>query len=176
MLRLIGSLTNKPVISLRTSGQVAIATDPIINPDNLKIEGFYCLDRFSRHKLILLSQDIRDILPEGYAINDHEVLSDPLELVRLKKILQITYKLMGKPVFTVDKKKLGKVNDFAVELETMYIQKLYVGQPLLKSITGGQLSIDRSQVVEVTNRKIIVNDILEPVKAQESVASVPATA
>ena len=175
MLRLIGSLINKPVMSLRTSAQVAVATEPIINPDNLKIEGFYCQDRFSKNRIVLLSQDIRDILPQCYAINDHEVLAEPIELIRLKKVLQINYKLLGKPVFTVSKKKLGKVNDFAVELESMYIQKLYIGQPFIKSITGGQLSVDRSQIVEITNRKIVVNDILEAVKLREAVASAPVT-
>lgn len=160
-------------MSLRTSGQVAIATEPIINPDNLKIEGFYCQDKFSKNKLILLSQDIRDTLPQCYAINDYEVLSDPIELVRLKKVLQINYKLMGKPVVTESKKKIGKINDFAVEVETMYIQKLYVGQPFIKSITSGQLSVDRSQIIEITNRKIIIGDILKPIPSTVG-AKVPA--
>ncbi len=45
------------------------------------------------------------------------------------------------------------MNDYATEVETMYIQKLYVGQSLLKSFAGGSLSVDRSQIVEITNRR-----------------------
>jgi hypothetical protein len=41
----------------------------------------------------------------------------------------------------------------------MYIQKLYVSQPLFKSLTGGSLSVDRTQINEITNRRIIINDL-----------------
>src|SRR5690242_7642928 len=85
MLQLSGSLTNRPIMSLRTGGQVAEALKPIINPNNLKIEGFYCQDRFSKDQLVLLTQDIRDVVAQGLIINDHDVLSDPSELVRLQK-------------------------------------------------------------------------------------------
>lgn len=164
MLKLSTTLLNQPVMSLRTGGQIAIALEPIINPNNLKIEGFYCQDKFSKDRLILLSRDIRDIVPQGMAVNDHEVLSTPAELVRLKDVLETGFQLLGKPVSTVNKKRLGKVNDYAYEEETMYVQKLYVSQSLLKSLGTGQISVERSRIVEITNRKIVVQDPLEGIK------------
>lgn len=161
MLQLSATLINKPVLSLRTSAEVARVTAPIINPDNLKIEGFYCKDRFSNKILVLVYQDIRELLPKGYVINDHESLSDPEDLVRLKDILSLKFELIGKQVVTADKKKVGKVGDYAVEVDSMYIQKLYVSQSLLKSFTGGNLSIDRSQIREVTDTKVVINDLAE---------------
>lgn len=165
MLLLSRSLINRPVLSLRTGGQVAKVVSPLFNPDNLKIEGFYCDDRFSKQQLILLVQDIRDTLKQGYVINDHDVLVVPEELIRLKKVLRINYQLMDKPVYTPDKKKLGKVNDYAADSETMYVQKIYVGQSVLKTLSGGQLSIDRGQIIEITSRRIIVQDPLQPLDA-----------
>lgn len=164
MLRLSNALINQAVMSLRTGGQVATTTQPVINPNNLKIEGFYCDDRFESKQLVLLTQDIRDFVHHGFLINDHEVLCEPNELVRLKPILKLQFALIGKPVVTVSKKRLGKVNDFAVDDQAMYVQKIYVGQSLLKSFTGGQLSIDRGQIVEITDRKIVVQDPLQPVR------------
>lgn len=162
MLKLSGSLLNQPVMSLRTGGQVATAVTTIINPNNLKIEGFYCTDSLAKKKtLILLYRDIRDIIPKGIVVNDHEVLAEPHDLVRLKDIMNIKFDLIGKQVVTVSKEKLGKVNDYAVEIETMFVQKIYVGQSLFKSLTSGSLSIDRSQIVEITSRKIVVNDLLQ---------------
>lgn len=161
MLKLSQSLLNRPVMSLRTGQQVATTTRAIINPNNLKIEGFYCSAGFKKHETVLLYQDIRDIIPQGLVINEQEVLADPEDLVRLKKVLQLEFDLLGKPVVTVSKQKLGKITDFATEIETMYIQKLYVSQGILKSITGGNLGIDRNQVYEITDKKIIVNDPLE---------------
>jgi hypothetical protein len=161
MLQLSALITNRPVMSLRTGTQVATAVAPIINPNNLKIEGFYCTDRFDNAELILLYQDIRDTIPQGFVIDDHDVLAEPEELVRLKKVLSLQFQLIGKPIETVSRHKVGKVSDFAVETTTMYIQKIYASQSLLKSFTGGSLSIDRTQVNEITDKRIIINDLLK---------------
>ena len=159
MLQLSGMLLNKPVMSLRTGTQVATATTPIINPNSLKVEGFYCIDRFDNSQLVLLYQDIRDIIPQGFVIDDHDVLAEPDELVRLKDVIKLNFELIGKPIETVSKYKVGKVSDYAVETTTMYVQKLYAAQSILKSFTGGSLSIDRSQINEITNKRIVINDL-----------------
>ena len=148
-------------MSLRTGSPIASIIGPIINPDNLKIEGFYCQDAFSKQELVILYQDIRDMLPQGFVVNDHDVLVEAEELVRLKDVIALNFELTGKQVVTVDKQKVGKVSDYATETETMFIQKIYVSQSLVKSFTGGSLSIDRTQVQEITPRKIIINDLLD---------------
>jgi sporulation protein YlmC with PRC-barrel domain len=171
MLQLSESLLNRPVMSLRTGQQVATALEPIINPNNLKIEGFYCVDRFDKNELILLYQDIRDIIPKGFIVDDHDVLTPPEELVRLKDTMQIGFKLLGKPVVTISKQRVGKVSDYATEIETMYIQKLYVTQGMLKSFTGGNLGVDRNQINEITDKKIIINEILKGAPATARAAA-----
>lgn len=165
MLQLSESLLNRPVMSLRAGQPVATVTEPIINPNNLKIEGFYCLDRFSKSQLVLLYQDIRDIIPQGFVIDDHDVLTEASELIRLKDIMNISFKLIGKPVVTVSKQRVGKVSDYATETETMYIQKLYVSQNIFKSFTGGSLGVDRNQINEITDKKIIINELLKAAPA-----------
>jgi len=172
MLQLSTKLINRPVLSLRTGTVIATATAPIINPNNLKIEGFYCIDRFEKKRpLVLLYQDIREVIAQGIVVNDYEVLVNQEELVRLKDLIKLRFELLGKPVITESKSKVGKVNDFATEVETMYIQKIYVGQPLRKTLMGGSLSIDRTQIVEITNRRVIISDLAQTVPAQA-----PATA
>lgn len=171
MLKLSSSLiANKSVLSLRVGSPIATISGPIINPNNLKIEGFYCQDRFNRKELILLYQDIRDMLPQGYVVNDHDVLVEPEELIRLKEVLELNFELIGKPVETVSKAKVGKISDYATETETMFIQKLYASQSVLKSLTGGTLSIDRTQVNEITPKRIIINDLLKGTPATASAA------
>src|SRR5882762_6068122 len=151
MLQLSKALLNQPIMSLRTGGQVGTTVAVIINPNNLKVEGFYCQDSFEKkQQLVLLYQDIRDIVNQGIVVNDHSVLADPSELIRLKPVMDLHFELVGKPVVSVSKEKLGKVNDYAVEAETMFVQKLYVSQSLIKNFTGGSLSIDRGQIVEIT--------------------------
>jgi len=153
-------------MSLRTGQPVATAVEPIINPNNLKIEGFYCTDKFSKDELVLLYQDIRDVIAQGFVVDDHAVLVEAHELVRLKDVMKLGFTLIGKPVVTVGKERVGKVNDYATEMETMYIQKLYVGQSVLKSFSGGSLGVDRTQINEITDKKIIINELLKGTPAR----------
>lgn len=172
MLRLSGNLLNRSVMSLRTGTPIATVTGAIFNPNNLKVEGFYVEDRFDKSRLILLYQDIREIIPQGFVVNDHDVLAEESELVRLKDVLKLKFNLIGKQVETIAKEKVGKVSDFAVETETMYVQKLYVSQSILKSFTGGSLSIDRTQINEITPKRIIINELIKgaPATAPAAIA------
>lgn len=160
MLKLSANFIDQPVMSLRTGKEVAVIRAAIFNPDNLKIEGFFCSDKFSKQELVLLYQDIRDVIPQGIVVNDHDVLAEPQDLVRLRKIIDIGFELLGKQVVTLSKQRLGKVTDYATEVETMYVQKIYTSQGLLKGLTKGNLTIDRNQINEITDQKIIVNDLL----------------
>ncbi|HXR50110.1 MAG TPA: hypothetical protein VN778_03745 [Verrucomicrobiae bacterium] len=171
MLQLSANLLNKSVLSLRTGTPIATVTGAIINPNNLKIEGFYCQDRYDKKELILLYQDIRDIMPKGYVVNDHDVLAEAEELVRLKDVLELNFELIGKQVETISKQKVGKVSDYAAEVETMFVQKIYVAQSILKSFTGGSLSIDRTQINEITPKRIIINDLLKGTPATATAAT-----
>ena len=171
---LSATLLQRPIMSLRTGSRIATTTGALINPNNLKIEGFYCQDTVDKKmQLVLLAQDIRDILPAGLVVNDHDVLAAPKDLVRLKEIMNINFELFGKPVITEGKKKLGKVNDFATDMDSLYIQKLYVSQSVIKSLTGGNMGIDRSQIVEITNKKIIVKDPLQLVPSATTATATP---
>ena len=159
MLQLSESLINQPVLSLRASAPVAKTLQPIINPNNLKIEGFYVQDNRDKRQLVMLDQDIRDIIAQGFVVNDHDVLVEPAELVRLQDIMRLEFTLIGKQVVTDSKQKIGKVTDFATDTTSMFVQKIYVSQSLFKSFSGGNLGIDRTQIVEITSTTIVVNDL-----------------
>ncbi len=161
MLVLSNGLITKEVLSLRTATPVASVEDIIINPNNLKIEGFYCKDYYLNHTVILLIQDIREIIDKGYVVNDREVLCEPEDLVRLKDIIALRFKLINKKVETISKTKVGKVEDYVVDLESMYIQKLHVNRPIYKNIADHSLIVDRSQINEITPSKIIINELLK---------------
>lgn len=161
MLQLSNAFTGNNIMSLRTGTAVAQISRPIINPNNLKIEGFFCNDTYSRQELVLLYQDIRELLPQGFVIDDHDVLAAPGELVRLREIIELNFKLTGMQVVADDKTKIGKVEDYATEIETMFIQKIYVGRSVFKSFATGQLSVDRTQVIEITNSHIVIQNPLQ---------------
>jgi sporulation protein YlmC with PRC-barrel domain len=75
--------------------------------------------------------------------------------------------IVGKSVVTVDKSRVGKVADFATEVDSMFIQKLYVTRSMIRSLAGNELGVDRTQIVEITPKQIIINNPLKgmPVRA-----------
>ncbi len=156
MLKLSRSLSSQPVVSLRTGGRLSIATEPVIDPHNLKILGWRC--KSVGVETILLAEDVRADSQQGLAVNDESVLSSPADLVRHKEILDIHFKLVGKPVKT-QRQKLGKVSDYAYDDQSMFIQQLYVEPPLTKFFGNHDTRIiGRNQVKEVTDAYILVSD------------------
>ncbi len=153
MLYLSTKLHNIPLLSLRSGGRIGTVIEPIINPHNLHIDGFYCQSAHSENALILLDIDIRDISGRGVIIDNHMDLSEPDELVRLKPVLDLDFHLESKQVL-VNKRKVGKVIEYAVETQSLFIQKIYVHPRLLQSLNQNRLTFDRSSVVEVTDSYI----------------------
>lgn len=157
MLKMSKSLLNLPVMSLRLGGQIATAEAPIINPHNLKIIGWWCSDQDAKNKLVLLSDEIREVMPTGLAVNDEDSLVEPEDLVRFHEILEINYQLVDKPVRT-KRQRVGKVSDYSYN-EGFFVQKLYVSRPIIKVFTADDMVIiDRNQILEVTDKHILVRD------------------
>ena len=88
--------------------------------------------------------------------------------------MDIKFELIGKPVYTQEKKRLGRVNDYAVDADSFSIQKLYISQSIMKNLTGTGLSLDRNQIVEITNKRIVVRDPLQGVP--QAAATMPLSA
>jgi hypothetical protein len=157
MLKLSENLKNINVISLRSSGTIAIAETPIVNPHNLKILGWWCSSPMNQKPLVLLYDDVREQVEAGLAVNDEEDLTPPEDLVRHKDVLDLKFDVIGKTVKTKHR-KVGKVYDFSYN-DGMFLQKLYVERPLTKVFSAEDtVIIDRNQIVEVTDSYILVKD------------------
>src|SRR3990167_4029648 len=155
------NLVGAKILSLHTGQPIGQVGEPIINPHKLVIAGFYCYGRWAQARkepLILLGQDIREVASGGVLINSVDDLTPLSELVRLKEIIDLEYKLLDKPVRTASKRRLGKVDEYVVNTESFVVQKIYVKQSLFKSMSLHSLAIDRTQIIEVTDKFIIVSD------------------
>ncbi len=156
MLVLRKALENKPIASVQSGHRVAISGEMIIDPRDLKIFAFY-VSTPQKQELVLHAEDIRSVTPQGMIIDDNDqLMSFDDDLVRLKKVTDINFKLIEKPVYTENKKKIGKVVDFVTETEGFIIMKLHVNRSMVKSLGVSQLIIDRSQIIQITDDKIIV--------------------
>ena len=154
MLLLSNSLNNRKILSLRVGGPIGIALSPIMNPHNLTIIGWYCNDKIHKQHVILLAQDIRQVLPDGFVVNDQEVLCEIAEIVREKNIVEMQYSLIGQPVYS-GRKRLGRISDYATDPNVLAVKNIYVSQSLRK-IRGGELIIGRDQIIEIKADRVIV--------------------
>ncbi len=46
------------------------------------------------------------------------------------------------------------------------VEKLYAAQSLVKNFSGGTLSIDRTQIIEVTTRRVIIDDPVDKIRVK----------
>jgi len=166
MLKMSSTLKNQPILSLRSGSPIATALEPIINPNNLKILGWWCRANTGPGDRVLLAEDVREVMPRGLAVNDEMALSEPADLARHAEVLKIHWQLIDKQVKT-KRHKLGKVSDYSYDSEGLFVQKLYVAGSLVKVFSSSDTSIiDRIQILEVTDSYILVRDT--DVKATEA--------
>ena len=150
MLYLSTKLYNIPLLSIRSGGRIGTVLKPIINPHNLHIDGFYCQIVQSNEPVILLDINVRDLSARGIIIDDHVDLSTPDELIRLKPVLDMNYQLEDK-LALVNKKKIGKIVEFAIDDKSLFIQKFYVQPRVWSSLKQDGLTLDRQSIIEVTD-------------------------
>ena len=157
MLQLSKTYTDRDILSLQTGSQIGKTTKIIMNPNNLQIEGWLASNYLQRGTFVLPTIEIREFIPKGVVVNDHHALTPTDDLVRMQESIKIGFELFGKPVITERKHRLGKIHDFAVD-EDFYVQKLYVSPSLLRTLSTEQKLIDRSDIVEITDKYIIVKE------------------
>lgn len=156
-------LVGLPVLGIHIGSQIAITTGFIIDPADLTIRAFLC-EGEGRHTLLLLPQDIRQSGPQGLIVDSEESLAEPNDIVRLQPLLQEPFKVIGLPVVTQMGRTVGKVDSYTINPELYHAQKLYVRQPIWTSLLGGEVIIDRSQIVDVSPTQITVKDTDIPTK------------
>ncbi len=163
MLILNKSLINQPVMSLQSGGALGVASDPIIDPRKLQVVAYYVTGPRIQETSVLHTSDIREVGPLGFIVDSADTIM-PLDddLVRLNEVISFRFNLIGKTVINEDKKKLGKVLEYTVESTNFMIQKLHVSQSVLKNITNAALVIHRSQIVEITDRQVVVRSATIP--------------
>lgn len=162
MLKLSSAVTNLTVFSLRTGHPIGTALRPLINPNNLKVEAWFATSSFDNGLLLLPAGEIREFGQQGIAVNDKDAITPAEDLVRLAPLIRLDYQLLGKKVYDQNKQFLGKVSDFATDLGSFYVQRLYVSPSMLKQLTRDQKVISRVQIIEINDKKIIVKDTSVP--------------
>lgn len=157
MLALNSALANVPVMSLQSGNALGVTSEPIIDPRKLQIVAFYVSGPRIQGVNVVHTADIREFGPLGFIVDSSDNIM-PLDdqLVRLQEVVKLKFKLVGKMVVDDTKRKIGKVSEYTVESDGFFVQKIHVGQSMMKNFSNANVIIHRSQIVELTDSVIVV--------------------
>lgn len=153
MLVLISHLLNQSVIAFDAAEVIGVLKDPIIDPTNGKVAGY-----FLGHGLFFLKQSIisvEDIV--GYdenriVVQSGEAIRNSNDEPKIRQILQKKISVFTAKVYTESGRYLGQANDLLLDTELSMIVKYYVHGLMQDRI------ISAEHVISIEKRGIIVED------------------
>ena len=159
MLVAANKLIGTPILSMQAGGAIGRIIDFIVDPDTLKIIAFRLEGPvINRNSNILDVSSVREYSNFGMVIDDTDELVAPDDVVKISKILELNFSLIGLKVETKKGSKLGKIINFTVTSEDFTVQQLIVKRTAIKSFIDPELTIHRKEIVEITDYKVIVKD------------------
>lgn len=167
MLVIGSNLINYPVLSLHLGGLVSHTVEPVIDPESLAVIAYTLNAREIDEPEagdILMIEDVREFSEDGLIINSTDNLVNREDVIKLDKIMDLGFKLIGLKVVTKDGKKLGKVIDYTLDSGSFSIFQLIVQRPFFDAIVDPELTINRSQIVEIDDDKITIKHDKQKVK------------
>ena len=174
MLLLGSRLIGTSVMSLQTGTKLAVTRLPIIDPANLKITAYEVDGAMLVEKPSFIRiADIRELSNIGMIVDSNDEFINLTDVISIKKIYDLGFKLIGLDVIDEIKHKLGKIDDYVVDTDSFIIQKLSVRRGFFKSLSETGLLINRSQIIEINDKAIIVRAAakkLEPIEPPKQLA------
>lgn len=165
MLVMNSRLIGAPVLSVQAGGPIGRIVDAIVDPDNLSIIAFHVDGPpINKQQNILDVRSVREYSSYGFVIDDIDELVSPDDVIRINNILKLNFNLLSLKAETKKGSKLGKVQDFTLTSEDFIIQQIIVKRPMIKSLNDPELTIPRSEIVEITDYKIIVKEEEKTIK------------
>lgn len=169
MLLLGDRLLGTPVMSLQVGAKIAETIEPVIDPRNLIIVA-YEVDGplLEVHPKFIRIADIRELSDIGMIVDSSDELIELNDVIKIKEIRQLAFKLIGMKVVDQRGHRLGKVEEYVVDTDTFMIQQLSVKGGLIDSLSSTGHLINRSQITEISDTVIVVKSAETKLTALET--------
>lgn len=151
------------IFSLQEGFDLGKIRNFLIDKSNLKI--IFVLVDVSFNKKYLAFEDIKNVSAKKFLVNGKEDFSEKNELVKYKDFFAKSVFLYKMAVETSSGKKLGRVYDFDIDLISGFVEKIYAKKLFLFN----NFVINRSDVLEVTDKKIIIKDAFATITSKTNV-------
>jgi uncharacterized protein YrrD len=151
-------LVGTSVMGLQTGTKLAHISLPLIDPATLaivayQVEGPLLNDSPS----FLRIADVREIGEIGMIIDSADEFIGLDDVIKIKDIHSLHFKLVGLIVKDTKGHKLGKVEDYNLDSDSFIIQQLHVNRGIFKVLSETSLLINRSQIIEINDKFVIVH-------------------
>ena len=170
---MVGSnLTNFPVLSLHVGGEIARTKKAIIDPEDLKIIAYTLEGAIIQNDPdvgnILDLADVREMSEKGFIVDSADVFTTRDDVIKLDEIMSLDFDLVGLKVIDQRGKKLGKIIDYTIDSGSFMVYQLIVQRPVMASFIDPQLTINRSQIVEIDDFKVTIKHSTSKVKVKKA--------
>ena len=171
MLMVGSNMTNFPVLSLHVGGEIARTKQAIIDPEDLKIIAYTLEGAIIQNDPevgnILDLADVRELSEKGFIVDSADVFTTRDDVVKLDEIMSLDFNLVGLKVVDQRGKKLGKIVDYTIDSGSFMVYQLIVQRPVMSSFIDPQLTINRSQIVEIDDFKVTIKHSTSQVKVKK---------
>ena len=161
--RLIGT----PVLSLHLGGPIGNVVREIVDPNDLKIIALEVdgpQTGNGEYGYILDVRSIREYSNIGLIVDSIDDLVSPGDVIKIDEVMDLNFSVIGLNVKTKKGTKLGKIEDYTFEPESMMIMQFIIKRPFMKSFLDPELTIGRSRVSEINDYELIVKDEEDKIK------------
>jgi len=146
-----------PVAAVDTESRIGEVRQILIEPENGALLGFLVqTGGILSPKKVLSAVDIREWDPNGLVTESIDNLVPPVEIVRIKEVLDKNIILIGMPAKTESGKRLGSVEDLLIDTDTNSVAKYY-----LKDLLGNSRVLPADKVFRIDKQVIFTDDVGE---------------
>ena len=157
-------------MSLQTGAELARTKEAIVNPANLKVVAYEVEgSMLNQDPSLLLVDDIRELSDIGMIIDSSDEFVGTEDVIKLKPLYELHFSVLNKQVVDEERKKIGKVDDYTIDIDSFVVQQLNVKRPLLRSLSDAEMLVHRSQIIEINDNEIIIKtgEIKQPETKKE---------
>lgn len=169
---LVGSkMIGSPVLSLHVGGMIASTKEAVIDPEDLRVIA-YTLDgplikNDPEVGNMLDTEDVREVSGSGLIVDSADRFTTREDVIHFDEVMNLGFNLVGLKVVTQDGKKLGKIVDYTLDSSTFMIYQLIVQRPFMSSLLDPELTINRSQIIEIDDYKVTIKHDKAEVKVSK---------
>jgi sporulation protein YlmC with PRC-barrel domain len=153
-------------------GMIAVTREAVIDPEDLRVIAYTLEGPIIRNDPevgdMLDTKDVREVSGSGLIVDSADRFTTREDVIHFDEVMNLRWNLVGLKVVTQDGKKLGKIVDYTIDSETFMIYQLIIQRPFMSSLVDPELTINRSQIVEVDDYKVTIKHDKAQVKVKKT--------